>query len=77
MSDFFHNDDLAFEQRRDSIARRLKASPWYVNADVARLDGVYDVVNDLAHSEDQEEFDRWWDELHDLSDHDRVFIHTR
>lgn len=77
VSDVFHNENMTFEQRRDAIAKRLKASPWYVNADPAEFDGVYDVVNDLADSEDQEEFNGWWDELYDLADHDRVYIRTR
>jgi hypothetical protein len=77
VSDVFHNDALTFEQRRDAIAKRLKVSPWYVNADVAEFDGVHDVVNDLADSEDQEEFNGWWDELYDLADIDRVHIRTR
>lgn len=77
LSHVFHNDRLTFEERRDAIAKRLKASPWYVNADVAEFDGVHDVVNEIGNAEDQEEFDGWWDELYDLADTDRVWIKTR
>ena len=77
LSDAFHNDTLTFEERRDAIAKRLKASPWYKDADVAEFDGVHDVVNEIGHAEDAEEFDGWWDELYDLADIDRVHIRTR
>ena len=73
----FHNDRLTFEERRDAIVKRLKASPWYTRADKAEFDGVYDTVHELAHAEDQTEFNGWWDELYDLADIDRVHIRTR
>ncbi|WP_344010736.1 hypothetical protein [Nocardiopsis exhalans] len=73
----FHNDSLTFEERRDAIVKRLKVSPWYQQADVAEFDGVYDTIHELAHAEDPEEFDGWWDELYDHADTDRVNICTR
>lgn len=77
VSDVFHNERLTFEERRDAIVKRLKASPWYTRADKAEFDGVYDTVHELAHAEDQTEFNGWWDELYDLADVDRVNIRTR
>lgn len=48
-------------------------TPWYQQADVAAFHGVYE----LAHAEDAEKFDGWWDELYDFADTDRVNIRTR
>lgn len=77
VSDLFHNTALTFTQRRDAIVTRLKNTGWYIQADVAEFDGVYDTVHELANAEDAEEFNGWWDELYDLADIDRVYIKTR
>lgn len=77
VSDVFHNERMTFEQRRDTIANRLKNTRWYQDADQAEFNGVYDTVNELGNAEDVEEFDGWWDELYDLADIDRVWIKTR
>lgn len=78
LSRVFHDETLSFEERRDALVRRLKASRWFREADQAEFDGVYDIVTDhLAYAEDSEEWDDWWDELYDLADFDRVWIKTQ
>lgn len=77
LSHVFHDEALTFEQRRDAIVARLKASRWFKNADPHRFDGVYEIINDhLAYAENQDEFNGWWDELYDHADYDRVWFKT-
>ena len=42
LADVFHNDDLTFEQRRDAIVRRIRATTWFKN-----YDRDHDRFNDL------------------------------
>lgn len=78
LSAVFRNDTLAFVDWRDAVVQELKATRWYRNADPHDLDGVREIIEyHLAHAEDREEFDGWWDELYDHADYDRVWITTR
>lgn len=77
LRDVFHSDTLSFTERRNAIVRILRATQWVKDADRAEMDGLFDIVVELAAAEDVEEFDGWWDELYDLADTDRVWIKTR
>jgi len=72
--DVFHNDDMAFEDRRDIIVRRLLDSRWLTNPN--RRMGIDFVVTNLGQSEDYTEFNEWWNELYDYADSDLVWIAT-
>lgn len=76
LGDVFRDEDRAFEERRDVIVERVKASRWYRNADPDEMDGVNEVVDCLAHADDVDEFDGWWSDLYDLADRARVWIDT-
>ncbi|MFC4373311.1 hypothetical protein ACFO5K_04280 [Nocardia halotolerans] len=78
LSATFHNPDMTFIERRDAIVARLKRTRWFKTADQHEFDGVHDIIAEhLAHAEDTEEWDGWWDELYDLADYARVWIGTR
>lgn len=72
VADIWNDDDLAFEQKRDGIAARLKASSWLKGRD--EFDAVVIAVEGLEQAEDYDEFNGWWDELYDHADFDRVWI---
>jgi hypothetical protein len=71
VSDIFHNEALTFEQRRDRIVARLQASAWCRNSEA-----VQELTDELADSENGDEFDGPWDDLYDEADYDRVWIKT-
>jgi hypothetical protein len=73
LADVFHNDDLSFTERRDIIVARIKRSRWYHQADIDNGD-LLDIVDALADSDTEDEFDGSWDELYDLADEDRVWV---
>ncbi|TDP29838.1 hypothetical protein [Nocardia ignorata] len=78
LRDVFRNPDMTFIECRDAIVARLKRSRWFVEADPLECDGVHDIIAvHLAHAEDTDEWDGWWDELYDLADYARVWIGTR
>ena len=75
LGDVFHNEDMTFEQRRDSIVSRVRASCWLIGRD--EFDDLVLLVEDLATAEDAREFDEMWDAIYDIADYDRVWIETR
>lgn len=75
VGDVFHNEELTFEERRFAIVARIQASKWYKRENKECGELVY-VLDDLASAEDEDEFDSAWDEIYDLADYARVWIHT-
>lgn len=75
VSDVFHNESMTFEEIRDAVVARLRASLWLAGRD--EFDPVVEVVDNLADAEDTAEFDGWWDDLYDAADMYRVWIRTR
>jgi hypothetical protein len=75
LADVFHDETLTFEQRRDAIVARMRASSWLKGRD--EFDGLVEAVDGLADAEDADEFDGWWDDICDIADADRVWIETR
>jgi hypothetical protein len=75
LADVFHNDDLTFEQKRDEIVRRIRASAWFRGCH--KDDDLVCTVEELADTEDVPAFDYVWDAIYDLADADRVWIETR
>jgi len=68
----FHAPGLEFAARRDAIVARLRASTW-----LATDPTVAELVAELAHTRDEDEFDTIWDEIYDHADADRTWIDTR
>ena len=75
LADVFHNDDMTFEQRRDAIAARIRATRWFKSYD--EYDDLPMFVEELAGTEDNASFNAVWDEIYDIADTDRVWIATR
>jgi hypothetical protein len=76
ISDVFHNERLTFEQRRNCIVRRIERSSWY-QSEIEERDGLlYELVDELASSENGDEFDAVWDAIYDEADYLRVWIKT-
>lgn len=71
--DIFHDDEKTFIERRDEIVRRIKAQSWYTTSDDMDL---LDPVAGLEDSEDEEEFNDYWDELYNWADDARVWLNT-
>lgn len=74
VADFFHNDAMSFEEKRDAIVHRLRTSAWLKGRD--EFDNIVEAVDGLANAEDTGEFDGWWDEIYDIADAERVWITT-
>lgn len=72
LADVFRNEELTFEERRDAIVQRIRASGWITEDDYS-LDNL---VEELGDAEDTDEFDAVWDVLYDHADADRVWIAT-
>jgi hypothetical protein len=74
LADVFHNDDLTFEQKRDMIVRRIRATAWFKS--YAEGDELPMFVEELADAADPSGFDPAWDCIYDIADADRVWIGT-
>jgi hypothetical protein len=74
LRDVFHNDGLTFEQKRDTIVRRIRATTWFKQYD--EYDDLPQLVEELADAEDVDAFDGPWDCIYDIADADRVWIAT-
>ena len=70
----FHNDDLTFEQKRDTTVRRIRATTWFKDCD--EYDELPQLVEELSETEDVPGFDAVFDCIYDIADADRVWIAT-
>ena len=72
LADVFHDEDLTFEQKRDAIVARIKASEWY------RWSGfeLHLMISSLSSTTTPEDFDVVWDAVYEKADVDRVWIAT-
>jgi hypothetical protein len=71
---FFHSDEVTFEQSRDGIVARIRASTWFKAKD--EYDDLVFLVEELADSESEDAFDYVWDQIYYVADYDRVWIAT-
>jgi hypothetical protein len=74
LADFWNNEDLTFEQRRDKTVERIRQSPWFTEYD--EDSSLHALVEELADAADGDEFDGPWEEIFDLADIDGVWIAT-
>jgi hypothetical protein len=74
LADVFHNDDLTFEQKRDAIVARIRATTWFKDCD--EYDELPQYTEELADAPDVRAFDFVWSEIYDIADADRVWIAT-
>lgn len=76
VSDVFHNEALSFEQIRDDVVARIRASRWYARYGGEGTD-LGDVVDELAETDSVDHFDWTWNEIYNHADKDRCWITTR
>lgn len=72
LADVFNDENRTFEQRRDEIARRIKAAPFYNTSNYE----LVDIVEELGDSLDVDEFDGAWDRFYDYADTHRIWVAT-
>lgn len=72
IKDVFYNEGMSFEEKRDEIVKRIKASDFWNSDDLV----LVIIVDGLAGSEDTEEFDGWWSTFYDYADYYRVWVET-
>lgn len=70
----FTDDTLHFDQQRDAIVTILRGSRWVTDSPDGSWLRV--VIDNLADSDDTDEFNGWFDDLYDLADRDRVWLAT-
>lgn len=73
IKDIFHNPEMSFEEKRDEIVSRIKASGFYAWDDY----DLNDIVWCLQHATDAAEWDEDWDHFYDWTDENRVWVITR
>ena len=70
----FHNDELTFEQKRDTTVRRIRATTWF--KDYGEYDELPQLVEELSETESVHDFDVVFDCIYDIADADHVWIAT-
>lgn len=75
LADVFRNEDMSFEERRDAIVARIRATAWFKG--YGEGDDLPQFVEELAGTQTPDEFDGPWDCIYDQADADRVWIETR
>lgn len=71
VGDIFHNDDIPFELKRDSIVKRLRSM-----VRPRKDEDFVCLIEDLEVTEDEDEFDDVWNDIYDWADENRVWIET-
>lgn len=72
LGDVFHATEMDFTERRDAIVRRIKEARFY-DADDWTLERI---VEELAETEDPDDFDGPWDDFYDWADTNQVWVQT-
>lgn len=75
LKDVFHNDELTFIESRDAIVKRLRQSAWFKGKD--EFDDLPQLVEELADTASEVEFDEVWDAIYNEADADKVWITTQ
>ena len=71
----FHNDALTFEQKRDAIVARIRATTRFAGDDQGdELPHVRRGTGPTPRT--LSSFDYVWDEIYDIADADRVWMRT-
>lgn len=69
----WRNLDMTFEQRRDEIVRRLRASRWFKDAGHPYT-LLHQLVEELSDAKDTEAFNSAWEAISNEADADRARI---
>lgn len=74
LADVWRNESMSFEERRDTIVARIRASEWFKEYD--EHDELPEAVAELAEAPHANDFDDVWGWIYDIADVDRVWIET-
>lgn len=72
LGNLFHNDELSFEEKRDTLVRLVKASAWYTGEEV--FSDLHSLIEEMEDTEDVDAFDDVMSAVYDMADYDRVWI---
>lgn len=72
LADIFHSEVHSFTDKRDIIVKRIRTAPFYSEDDWT-LPGI---VDELADTQDTEDFDWVWGDFYDWADVNRVWVET-
>jgi hypothetical protein len=73
-ADFWRNEEMTFEQKRDLAVKRIKGSRWINITD--QPEWLEEITEGLEASWDTSSFDFAMIDLYDLADEDLVWIDT-
>ncbi len=76
VSDVFHNDEVGFEELRDTVVSRIRTSSFYRKAARESME-FEDVVEELSEVETVDQFDFIWSAVYDYADYYDCWITTR
>ena len=68
--DIWQDDTIEFKERRDKIVERIEASSAWDKDD----ETIVDLLDELAYTDHEGEFDCVWDAIYDWADDNRVWI---
>lgn len=69
---YLNNDSLPFEEMRDAIVAKIKASRWFRNENVS--ESLRFAVEALEESQGEDDFNQALGEAYDCADEDRVWL---
>lgn len=72
LRDIWRNKEMTFEERRDAIVRRIRASRWFKKYD--EFDELPAFVEELSDVDTQEWFDYVWSQITLCADYDRIWL---
>lgn len=71
LADVWHNDDMTWEQKRDTAAERIKCLPHW-----GHDDELEQLVEEMEDCDTVSWFDQVWDAFYDWADAERVWVET-
>lgn len=74
LGNVFHDDSMEFNQRRDTIIDRIRKSRWFTSSSDESF--LTNIVDELANTQSEQEFNYVWNDVYDQADLDRVWIET-
>jgi hypothetical protein len=74
LGDFWHNDDVPFEEKRDRFVQRVKDSGWLKRGDQA--DELECLLDEIGDTETVSDFDWVFSAIYNIADYDRVWFET-
>lgn len=74
LKDFWHDDEMPFEDKRDRFVQRVKSSGWLAMSDQA--DELECLLDEIGDTETPSDFDWVLSLIFDIADYDRVWIET-